>query len=209
MPTFPSLSRKATRSSPRSRSRSGGQSGAGSSELSRQGSQYRRNSSPMGVPGPTRVSRSLSRSLSIALLLIHVLSVPPARGTESRGSPGPTHPGRLASRRTPGRVPPVHHQHLLGGNVELDLRAFEGTDPVVLPIANHGGEGHRAHLHPEVDAVAQVDHLLQLPPEEVRSFVERSRQAQRAASKGDLGGRSRAETGVVRAPSQQAKAMVQ
>src|SRR5579884_957913 len=64
-PSRPSVSRKATRSSPSSRTLTGGQSGSGSSSAMSTGSQKRRSSSPIGVPGPTRVSSSLSDSLSI------------------------------------------------------------------------------------------------------------------------------------------------
>ena len=64
-PTLPLVSRKATRSSPRMRQRIGSLSGWGNSEDSRAGSQKRRNSSPIGVPGPTRVRSSLSALLSI------------------------------------------------------------------------------------------------------------------------------------------------
>ena len=46
--------------------RRGGQSGAGSSSDLMAGSQYWRNRLPIIVPGPIRVSSSLSRSLSIA-----------------------------------------------------------------------------------------------------------------------------------------------
>src|SRR5436190_402906 len=64
-PTCPSLSLKATRSSPSRRSRAGGQSGSGISPGSSAGSQKRRNSSPMGVPGPTRHRRSMDGILNV------------------------------------------------------------------------------------------------------------------------------------------------
>src|SRR5579885_465361 len=69
-PKRPLLSRKATSSSPSSFTRTGSQSGAGSSSESSTGSQNRRSSSPIGVPGPTCVSRSLSAWLSMLLLLL-------------------------------------------------------------------------------------------------------------------------------------------
>src|SRR3954451_17872411 len=56
--------RNATRSSPRRRSLTGGQSGRGSSSANIAGSQNRRKTSPIGVPGPTRVISSLSCLLS-------------------------------------------------------------------------------------------------------------------------------------------------
>ena len=58
-PARPALSRNATRHSPSSVTRLGGASTASSSDR-RKGSQWRRNSAPIGVPGPTRVRRSLS-----------------------------------------------------------------------------------------------------------------------------------------------------
>src|SRR5262245_30588777 len=66
MPISPLESRKATRSSPSKRKRTGGQSGLGNSLGSIAGSQNRRNSSPMGVPGPTRHANSLSSLLNKA-----------------------------------------------------------------------------------------------------------------------------------------------
>jgi hypothetical protein len=48
------------RSSPSSLTRTGGQSGSGSSQESSAGIQYRRIVVPIGVPGPTLVSRALS-----------------------------------------------------------------------------------------------------------------------------------------------------
>src|SRR6185312_13996990 len=62
----PFESRKATRSSPSRRRRTGGQSALGNSSASIAGSQNRRNSSPMGVPGPTRHANSLSSLLNTA-----------------------------------------------------------------------------------------------------------------------------------------------
>src|SRR5919109_4931032 len=64
-PTRPALSRKATRSSPSRRTRTGGQSGSGISLDSKAGIQYRRINSPIGFPGLTWVSRSLSSRDSI------------------------------------------------------------------------------------------------------------------------------------------------
>ena len=46
--------------------RTGGQSGSGNSSASSAGIQKRRKSSPMGVPGPVRVSSSLSSRVSMA-----------------------------------------------------------------------------------------------------------------------------------------------
>ena len=60
------VSRKATSSSPSSFTRTGGQSGSGSSHASSAGIQYRRIVAPIGVPGPTRVTRSLSSRASMA-----------------------------------------------------------------------------------------------------------------------------------------------
>ena len=59
----PLVSRKATRSSPRMRTRTGAQSGSGSSDDDSTGCQYRRISSPIGVPGPTRVIVSFSSAV--------------------------------------------------------------------------------------------------------------------------------------------------
>ena len=61
----PGVSRKATSSSPRSLTRTGGQSGSGSSRARSAGIQYRRIVVPIGVPGPTRVTRSLSSCASM------------------------------------------------------------------------------------------------------------------------------------------------
>jgi hypothetical protein len=65
----PRLSRKATSSSPKSFTRTGGPSGSGSSHPSSAGSQYRRIVVPIGVPGPTRVTRSLSSRASMEISL--------------------------------------------------------------------------------------------------------------------------------------------
>ena len=67
-PTLPLLSRKAMRSSPRMRTRTGGQSGPASSWDRATGSQKRRNSSPMGVPGLVLVISSLSSLASIRVI---------------------------------------------------------------------------------------------------------------------------------------------
>ena len=64
-PTLPLLSRNMTRFSPRSRMRLGGLSGLGNSAAGRAGTQYWRISLPIGVPGPTRQSSSLSSWLSM------------------------------------------------------------------------------------------------------------------------------------------------
>src|SRR5437879_2781945 len=61
----PRVSRKATSSSPSSLTRTGGQSGSGSSHARSAGIQYRRMVSPIGVPRPTRVTRSFSSRASM------------------------------------------------------------------------------------------------------------------------------------------------
>src|SRR6266446_6932843 len=68
MPTRPSVSRKAMSCSPSSKSRIGSPS-ALSSEDRQAGTQYCRISSPIGVPGPTRVSNSFSICEVISWLL--------------------------------------------------------------------------------------------------------------------------------------------
>src|SRR5207249_513762 len=60
MPTCPSVSRNAIKSSERIRMRIGAQSGFGGSRERATGSQKRRNKSPIGVPGPVRQSSSFS-----------------------------------------------------------------------------------------------------------------------------------------------------
>src|SRR5207244_518133 len=64
-PTRPSLARKATRSSPRTCTRIGALSGPAISRESATGSQKRRKYSPIAVPAPVRVRRSLSAAFSI------------------------------------------------------------------------------------------------------------------------------------------------
>src|SRR6266446_10828671 len=64
-PMRPWLSRKPTKRSPRSWTRTGGRSGSGSSRARNAGIQYRRNTSPIGVPGPVLVTSSLSSRVSI------------------------------------------------------------------------------------------------------------------------------------------------
>src|SRR5205814_8802015 len=66
-PSRPSVSRKATSFSPRSFTRTGGQSRSGSSQSSSAGIQYRRNSSPIGAPGPVRVRKIFISSVSMGL----------------------------------------------------------------------------------------------------------------------------------------------
>src|SRR5690242_2516720 len=66
MPTRPSESRKASRSSPRSLIFLGGPSRSGNSADRSAGIQKRRSNSPIGVPLPLRVRNSLSVLLSIA-----------------------------------------------------------------------------------------------------------------------------------------------
>src|SRR5215216_4786065 len=57
-PTRPLVSRNETRSSPSKRTRTGSESVVGSSDERANGCQNRLNRSPIGVPRPTRVSRS-------------------------------------------------------------------------------------------------------------------------------------------------------
>src|SRR5579875_1838612 len=64
-PTRPSLARKATKFSPSSRTRTGAPSASSAAERSA-GVQYSRSISPIGVPGPTRVSNSFSARVSTA-----------------------------------------------------------------------------------------------------------------------------------------------
>src|ERR1043166_7449304 len=66
-PMRPLVSRKATSSSPSRRTRACGESGAGISSDKSAGSQYRRISSPIGVPGPVRVSSSFCSLGSISI----------------------------------------------------------------------------------------------------------------------------------------------
>src|SRR5215472_6502407 len=63
-PTRPAVSLNATRFSPNSRTRAGAPPGSGISAVRHAGVQYRRSSSPIGVPGPTRHRISLSSLLS-------------------------------------------------------------------------------------------------------------------------------------------------
>src|SRR3984885_9395409 len=70
-PIRPVVSLKATRFSPSSRTRAGAPPGSGISAVRQAGVQYRRSSSPISVPGPTRVRISLSSALSML--------VPPTR----------------------------------------------------------------------------------------------------------------------------------
>ncbi len=64
-PTRPFVSRKATRSSSITFTRIGGPSGSGSSLDRATGCQKRRKYSPIAVPGPVRVSSSLSAAESM------------------------------------------------------------------------------------------------------------------------------------------------
>src|SRR5207249_1986605 len=77
-PTFPLLSRRATRFSPSSRTRTGSQSGSGRSSDTKKGSQYLRINCPMLAFPSTRVSFSFSSGLSIDLSLFHGLCLPDA-----------------------------------------------------------------------------------------------------------------------------------
>src|SRR5215472_16222303 len=98
-PTRPVVSRNATRSSPSSRTRAGALPGSGISAVRQAGVQYRRSSSPIGVPGPTRHKVSLSSLLSTPFLLAAVVrGVRSVRETE-----------RFAERRIAegGESPPV------------------------------------------------------------------------------------------------------
>ena len=69
MPMRPSLSRKATRSSPMRRTRTGGQSASAISLDRQAGIQYRRIALPIGVAGPVRVISSFSSFESMRVLL--------------------------------------------------------------------------------------------------------------------------------------------
>src|SRR5207253_8348897 len=62
----PSLSRNPTSFSPSSFTRTGGQSRSGNSQSSNAGIQYRRNNSPIGVPGPVRVRNVFISWVSMA-----------------------------------------------------------------------------------------------------------------------------------------------
>src|SRR5262245_2207959 len=64
-PTLPLVSRKAMSFSPSSITRTGSESGDGTSDESMAGTQYWRIRSPIGEPGPTRVTSSLSSLLSM------------------------------------------------------------------------------------------------------------------------------------------------
>ena len=64
-PILPDVTRKAMRFSPRSRTRTGAPSRSGSSLVMSAGIQYWRNRAPVGVPGPTLQSSSLSSLESI------------------------------------------------------------------------------------------------------------------------------------------------
>src|SRR5215813_8051603 len=66
-PTLPSVSRKAIRSSPKRRTRKGAPSRSGSSVERHIGHQKRRRYFPHCVPGPTRVTRSFSSTVSILI----------------------------------------------------------------------------------------------------------------------------------------------
>src|SRR5262245_40815636 len=68
-PTRPEVARNATRLSPSSRTRTGAPSASGSSAETSAGIQYSRSSAPIGLPGPTRQSSSLSSPESMARLL--------------------------------------------------------------------------------------------------------------------------------------------
>src|SRR6184192_2368123 len=76
-PILPDVTRKAMRFSPRSRTRTGAPSRSGSSLVMSAGIQYWRNRAPVGVPGPTLQSSSLSSlesmwvPLSLCRLLCH------------------------------------------------------------------------------------------------------------------------------------------
>src|SRR3979409_140993 len=72
-PTLPMESRKAMSCSPRRRTRTGSESAAGNSEESMAGSQYWRIRLPIGVPGPTLVTRSLSSLLSMASPVVETI----------------------------------------------------------------------------------------------------------------------------------------
>src|SRR5580704_16441347 len=73
-PTLPSRPRKTTKSSPRRRWTVGAQPGSGNRSDVQIGTQKRRNSAPIGVPGPIRQSRSFS-SRVIMSYSPHFLSV--------------------------------------------------------------------------------------------------------------------------------------
>ena len=68
-PYSPFVVRKAIRRSERIFTRTGGASFSGSSSASSAGSQYWRNISPIGVPGPVSVSSSLTSCFSIGRVL--------------------------------------------------------------------------------------------------------------------------------------------
>src|SRR3979409_821996 len=72
-PTLPLLSLKAINCSFSSRTRTGSESGRGNSEASMAGSQYWRIRLPIGVPGPTRVTSSLSSLLSMASPVVETI----------------------------------------------------------------------------------------------------------------------------------------
>src|ERR1044072_3327663 len=69
-PTWPSPLRKTTKFSPSRRSRRAAPPGSGTRSEVQIGSQKRRNTAPIGVPGPIRHRRSLSARLIMAVFLL-------------------------------------------------------------------------------------------------------------------------------------------
>src|ERR1700744_5746490 len=159
-PTRPRASRTATRFSLSSRTRAGGLPGSGISALRQAGVQYRRSSSPIGVPGPTRVRISLSSALS----------TPRASLSRARARSGFPSDGGLSVRRVEG----LGERRVLGGGQgapvlaggEDLLRAEDG--PVVVladrrglfPFGEALGGGDEDVPHPGDGPVGGAELLL-------------------------------------------------
>src|SRR6266851_7954147 len=177
-PMRPRLSRKATSSSPSSFTRTGGQSGSGSSHPSSAGSQYRRMVAPIGVPGPTRVTRSLSSRASMAV------SLPGALGLASFGLPerwpwngdrGAAVP-HLPQHPEPLPLQPVERLEGGGrlGDAAGQLRMLRAANPLAAALdrLEHEQVGHRLVVgeRPPVVHHTKGTHAMGTPASDWRAF---------------------------------------
>jgi hypothetical protein len=137
-PGLPFESLNATRSSPRMRTRTGLQSAPGSSSESSAGSQYLRNSSPIGVPRSVLVISSLSLTLSTE-------SAPLFSRKRS-----PAIPHVIASRRLRHDLG-CRSRERLDGRPRMSVGTCSGYPPILaracrIPARSLGSDGQVVHL---------------------------------------------------------------
>src|SRR3989442_1867875 len=155
-PTFPDVTRNPIRFSPSRRTRTGGQSGPGSSLEVKTGIQYCRMRSPVGVPGPTRQSSSLSSLESMVNLLPDERSAKRRHDLAGEELHRAQHP-RVLDVAEPEAAVEVRDAHELADAPDLaDAGVRRADDEETIEEVVDVGLGRRRHR----DRVALLDALV-------------------------------------------------